>query len=242
MRVETIGDCTLYLGDCMEVLPTLGKVDAVVTSPPYNINGGNHKPSGMFTDVPRNITRQWYKDDLPEDEYQAWMMTVLAESLKACSGVVWVNHKTRYDKVALHPVRFLDFPLWAEIIWDRGGSMTLNAKRFAPSHEVILGFGKPTYWDDSSNTLMTVWRLAPEQNADHPCSFPVAIPLRLIGASCKPNGTVLDPFMGSGTTGVACVKTGRRFIGIEIDPTYFDIACKRIEAATLQLRLPLEDA
>jgi len=90
------------------------------------------------------------------------------------------------------------------------------------------------------------WRIAVENgflNPDgykHPARKPIALMKRIIEASTNIGDTVFDPFMGSGTTGVACVQTGRNFIGIEIDPTYFAIAEKRIAEAQLQSRLPLE--
>ena len=97
--------------------------------------------------------------------------------------------------------------------------------------------GKPNYWNDESNKLMSVWNHAPVHDDNHPCSYPKEIPSKIIVASCPVNGTVLDPFMGSGTTGVACVQTGRNFIGIEIEPKYYEIAEKRIKEAQMQLRL-----
>jgi DNA modification methylase len=81
---------------------------------------------------------------------------------------------------------------------------------------------------------MSVWRIAPVVSKDHPCPFPVEIVEPLVRASVPKDGIVLDPFMGSGTTGVACVNLGRSFIGIELDPGYFDIAVNRITDAHKQ--------
>lgn len=116
----------------------------------------------------------------------------------------------------------------------------MNARKFAPSHEFFYGFGVPHYWDDSFNILMSVWRVTPQTFVGHPCPFPIELVSPIIKASVPPNGSVLDPFMGSGTTGVACAKLGRKFIGIEIEPKYFDIACKRIEDAYRQGDLFIE--
>jgi len=232
----------LYLGDCMEILQGIDSdiADIVITSPPYNIKGGQHKSSGMLKEIPRNITRDWYEDDLSEEDYQIWMSSVVSELLRITRGLVWINHKVRYaDRKAIHPARFLDFPLYSEVIWDRGGSITLNARKFAPSYEVIYGFGEPNYWNNDANKLMSVWRIAPSRNNGHPCAFPLQIPLRLINASCELGGTVLDPFMGSGTTGVACMQTGHNFIGIELDPKYYELAEKRIAKAQLQIRMEI---
>jgi site-specific DNA-methyltransferase (adenine-specific) len=250
MTVERIGDATLYLADCLEILPTLGPVDAVVTSPPYNTLPATHKPSGLHAERKSGVNKwidraaKGYSDSRPEGEYQEWLRGVVGGCLKTCKGLVWINHKVRYrDGRAIHPVRFLPFDLYAEVVWNRRGSMALNCKRYAPSHEVILGFGRPHFWDDSGNTFLSVWDIGFDRDEnDHPCAYPLEIPERLIGSSCPPEGIILDPFMGSGTTGVACANLGRRFIGIEIEPRYFDIACKRIRDAYAQPRLFEEPA
>lgn len=238
-RVE-IGEHVLYLGDCLEVLSILteGVADATVTSPPYNTLPSENKPTGLHAER-LNGVNHWLKkassgyfDQKPEKEYQQWLNKVIAECARISRGIVWVNHKVRYrDKVAIHPARFIRQPIYAEVIWDRMGSMALNCKRFSPSHECILGFGKPHYWNDEGNKLLSVWRIVFQKHDEHPCPYPLEIPLRLVESSCPPHGTVLDPFMGSGTTGVACVQTGRKFIGIEIERKYFDIACRRLEDA-----------
>lgn len=244
-NIVKIGDATLYHGDCLEILPTLDKVDAVVTSPPYNqIDPKNMRPSGMTKD--RGAGLGWiekfqehgYADDKDESEYQEWLATIIAACKESCIGTVWVNHKTRYrDGIAIHPLSFLPFPLYSEVVWDRGGSLTLNANRYAPSHEYFFGFWKPVTWDASGNKRMSVWRISKEGQDGHVCAYPVKLVSPLIMDSTPADGVVLDPFMGSGTTGVACANLGRKFIGIEIERKYFDIACERIEAAYAQGRL-----
>jgi DNA modification methylase len=87
---------------------------------------------------------------------------------------------------------------------------------------------------------------APRENRDaeavgHPHQKPLRVMRWLVDLCAPPAAAILDPFMGSGTTGVACVQTGRKFIGIEIDPGYFEIAKKRISEAQLQIRMPLEE-
>lgn len=118
--------------------------------------------------------------------------------------------------------------------------MALNCGRYSPSHEYWFAFGKPEKWDDSGNKKMSVWRISPrngkEKNNDHPCPYPVSLVSPII-ASCVFENGAADPFMGSGTTGVACANLGRKFIGIEIERKYFDIACERIAAAQAQGRL-----
>lgn len=238
-----IGNATLYLGDCLEIIPALAEVECVVTSPPYNqIDPSKMKASGKYKASKDSwiagIQSVGYADSKDEHEYQEWLRSVVRACIDLCSGTVWVNHKTRFrDGVALHPVSMLPFPMWADIIWSRPGSMTLNAKRFAPSHEYILGFGKPSYWDDQFKTRFTVWEMPPQSESGHPCAYPVGLVQPLIAATCPPDGTVFDPFMGSGSTGVAAVQCGRKFVGCEIEPKYFEIACKRLEAIQAQGKL-----
>lgn len=230
----TIGPCRLILADCLDALPTLSGVDITVSSPPYNMIPKT-SASGLYAEHNRKLNSGYasHADDMPQDAYEEWMRTVFGECMRACRGLVWVNHKVRFiNKAARHPIRFLPWEIHGEVIWDRGGSLTLNANRYAPSHEVLLAFGSPHFWDRLHDMEMTVWRITPERNVSgHQCPFPIDIPVRCIESSCPPDGIVLDPFMGSGTTGVACIRTCRQFIGIEKEPKYFDIACGRIRRA-----------
>lgn len=244
-RIETIAEgVTMYLGDCRELLPSIGRVDITVTSPPYNTLPATGKVSGLHAERKSGVNK-WvekaavgYADQMPEDEYQSWLAGIIDQCAEITDGLIWVNHKVRYrDRVALHPVRMIDRPIYAEVIWNRGVSMALNAKRFAPSHEGIWGFGKPHFWDDRNNILMSVWSIPHAQrdsDNNHPCPYPEEIIRPLIESSCPFSGVVLDPFTGSGTTGVCAVKSGRKFIGLEMDQRWFDLACKRISDALKQ--------
>jgi DNA modification methylase len=94
-------------------------------------------------------------------------------------------------------------------------------------------------WDKRQGNVWKVWRgeVWRDGFCDHPTQKPVALMQKAVELSCPVGGVVLDPFMGSGTTGVACLQTGRRFIGIELDAAYFEIARQRLEAASAQTRL-----
>ncbi len=184
----------------------------------------------------KTVARIGYTDNKPEPEYQKWLRNIIALCLKASKGLVWVNHKTRFrDKKAIHPLHFLDFDVYSEIVWDRGGSITLNAKKFAPSHEFIYGFGTPHFWDSKYNVKMSVWRMHQIGHNTHPCAFPMTLPLLLISASCPPNGIVLDPFMGSGTTLRAARLLKRRAIGIEKREDYCEYAAKRLQSNAVSI-------
>lgn len=238
---------TIYHADCRDVIPSLSSVDITVTSPPYNqIDPKIMKPSGMTKD--RGAGLGWiekfqtygYSDNKPESEYQEWLSFIVAQCLVVSMGLVWVNHKTRYrDKEAIHPLRFLNFPLYSEIVWDRGGSLTLNARKFALSHEFVFGFGVPHFWDDHLNTRMSVWRICKEGNAGHVCAFPESLVSPIIAASCPPSGVVLDPFMGSGTTLRVAKDLGRKAIGIEIEERYCEIAANRLRQEVLSFEVAI---
>jgi DNA modification methylase len=208
MRIEKIGDCTLYLGDCREILPTLGKVDAVVTDPPYGINWKprvNHQDQVWVDNVqfdPRPF--------LAVGRYHLfWGGQYFAHLLPPQEGwLTWVKRPTNHD-------------------------FSNDERSYSSTELAWRDWGKPRFmvhvWDggmragDPSNRTFC-----------HPSQKPLELMdwcLRQLPPDAQ---MVLDPYMGSGTTGVACSKLGRRFIGIELDETYFDTACRRIEAAYKQ--------
>jgi DNA modification methylase len=223
---------TLYNGDCQEVLQEIDDHDIVFSSPPYNTISAV-SDSGMMKESSRKKNKGYrtFSDDMPEDCYQEWLRNVFQSCRSKCKGITWINHKTRYrDKKGIHPLQIFPWPFYCEVVWDRCGSITLNARKFAPSNEFIYGFDTPHYWDNSKNTLLSVWRINPEKNIKgHPCPFPVEIASRCIVASCPVGGHVLDPFAGSGTTGVAAKLEGRKATLIELDERYCEIAAKRLE-------------
>ncbi len=200
MRVETIGDCTLYLADCMDVLPTLGKVDAVVTDPPYGINAGE----GIGrSDRKRAIGNKKDWDNKP--------FTVTPEFLSIAEHyIIWGGN-------------YFGLPASRGfLIWDKNNS----GRDFADCEMAWTN-------QDSNARLKTMRPMNMDGGKEHPTQKPVAI-MRWCIEYLPPCETILDPFMGSGTTGVACVKMGRKFIGIEREPEYFEIACKRIREAYAQ--------
>lgn len=236
---------TLIHGDCREVLPQFnsGDFEATVTSPPYNTLPTSNKPSGLHgqrkSGVNKWISRavDGYFDSMAEDKYQEWLCGILSQCIDVTAGLVWVNHKIRYrDGVAIHPARMFPWPIYSEVIWDRNVSMALNCRRYAPSTEHLLAFGKPEIWNDALNGLMSVWRLPfDREENDHPCAFPLEIARRPIISSTRPRRCVLDPFAGSGTTLVAAQSLGRKWIGIEISPEYCEIAKRRLEGTIRQI-------
>jgi modification methylase len=229
--------CTIYNADCEQIIASLEGIDITFSSPPYNTIAPTN-PTGMMAEHnhKQNVGYIEHQDNMPESEYQDWMRRVFSSCQSVSYGLVWINHKTRYrDKRGVHPLEVFPWPFYSEIVWDRKGSITLNARKFAPSHEYVYGFGEPHFWDNSRNTLMSVWQINPERDIKgHPCPFPVSIAARCIGASCPPGGIVLDPFMGSGTTLVAAKLEGRKAVGIEISEKYCEIAANRLRQRVLK--------
>lgn len=228
-------------GDCLDLIKTVGRVDAVITSPPYNLNkqasgGGNSK---------RNYDG-WYPDDLPEDKYQSNQASVVRELMAVCDGSIFYNHRVRYawhsrNKYRVpsniyHPMQWLgEFPIWSEIVWHRGGTTGHANGRCRLADERIYQIGKPKTFNDMGYT--TVWNIPPSRNIGHVCTFPETLVERCILMSTNQGDTVLDPYCGSGTTGRVARRLGRHFIGIEIDEKYCDLAAKNIseDGATLPL-------
>jgi len=227
----------IFQGDCLEVMKRFPPkfFETTFTSPPYNQlgsripqdPGGMHKGSG-WTD---KVSKKGYGDDMDEAAYQAWQKECVQAMAAATSGTVWYNHKLRYrDGWPIYPTAWLgDHRIWAEIIWDRGITMALNAGRFAPCDERIYALGKPNKFNQEMGPKMTVWQIPPERGIDgHPCPFPVLLPSWAIQAVTAIDDWVLDPFMGSGTTLRAAKDLGRRAVGIEKDPDYIKVAVQRL--------------
>jgi DNA modification methylase len=213
-RKEQIGDATLYLGDCREILPTLGKVDAVVTDPPYGISYSSGHATDRLWAAGRKITND--KDCSVGDQ----MIAALD-----CPMLVFGSRKAEL------PPRCRQV-----LIWDKGGALGMGALDlpWKPGHEEIYVLGKGLVGGRNWHSVISH---PPTQamacnGRTHPNEKPTGLVKKLI--KWCPDGIVLDPFMGSGTTGVACAMLGRKFVGIEIEPAYFDIARKRIEEAYKQ--------
>jgi len=255
MKEIILGDCRLILGDCLEVMESLPdeSVDICITSPPYNLG----------------IDYEGQNDYLELDDYynwcELWLMRIF--NLLKDGGRLCLNHylscgtaRRRFaplmklNEIA-ESIGYLHHGLaiWNDITLTKrtawGSWLSASAPYINSPYEGILilykgvwniGRGKSDIEkDEFIESCSGVWNIPTERNREHPAPFPVSLPKRCMKLLSFVGSTVLDPFMGSGTTGVACVQTNRKFIGIEIEPKYFDIAVKRIEEAQQQLNLPI---
>jgi site-specific DNA-methyltransferase (adenine-specific) len=231
-RIETIAEgVTLYLGDCREILPTLGAddittSDVVIADPPYGINlqtknaGRDHRPYQKAGDITRSAKTKKHDfdaiigDDRPFDPSDLllfpnlilWGANNYADQLPASH--CWLSWDKKCGKASDSDIGD------CELAWTRG----IRFKTVRAFRHMWAGFQRDSEVGDIRY---------------HPTQKPVAL-MRWCIDFFPASRTVLDPFMGSGSTGIAAVNMGRSFIGVEIEPKYFDIACKRIAEATRQ--------
>ena len=213
-----IGSAQLYLGDCREILPTLPKVDACITDPPYGIGEAAGKSAtrkggiGGAKYVKDYGSDNW--DDKPIDDELIRMVREAGKWAVIFGG----------NYYAMPPAK-----CW--LVWDKEN----GDNDFADCELAWTNLPKAV------RRIKYLWsgmlRANGELRGDHPTQKPIGVMAWAINHVPAPCNTILDPFMGSGTTGVACMNLGRSFIGIEREVKYFDIALRRIEDAQRQGRL-----
>ena len=211
MKPVVIGNATLYLGDCRDILPTLPKVDAVITDPPYGINENSAKVASRGKKAAPKDYGEFDWDKSPPSNS-------LIDAIRAHA-----------DYVAIFGGNYFSLPpttCW--LVWDK-----LNTGDFA---DCELAW---TNWPKAVRRIQWRWNGMIRQGNEerfHPTQKPLGV-MKWVIDLCPKADIILDPFMGSGTTGVAAVQIGSKFVGIERDPRYFDIACQRIENAQRQSSL-----
>jgi len=214
---EVIGNATLYLGDCLEILPTLGKVEAVVTDPPYGI-GFKYE---THNDTPKN--------------YEDLLLPAIRECVNLTDGpqMWWQSMKNCHRWHEWFPEGWRIFAAAKGFYQIRGIEM-----QYAWDPVICFGWGAT-----KSKESIRDWHVSNipnfgggRESIAHPCPRPLP-QVEYVVSGLHFYSTILDPFMGSGTTAIASCDLGHKFIGIEIDPTYFDVACARIERAQKQRRL-----
>lgn len=218
MRVEKIGSATLYLGDCRDVLGTLEPVSAVVTDPPWGL--------GQLTGtISKERARNVYVSyDDTEDNVRDLIVPAIAAALRLSGGRGLVSCGV--------PCMHLYPKARAVGGFYQPAAVGMSPWGFAGFNPVLFYGKDPRDGKGQSSVMTTLTERA--STDEHPCAKPVGAMKWMVNKGSLPGETVLDPFMGSGTTGVACVVLGRGFVGIEIEPAYFDVACRRIEEAQRQ--------
>jgi len=219
MRKEQIGNCTLYLGDCLEILSDIGRVDVCITDPPYGMNFVSNYRKEKYNKIENDNNPDmalkiinWAKENVNFSTYIFGRWENITDYPNPKSVIAWIKNNWSMGDLNHEHAR------QSELIF------------FYPGQNHSWGGARPTdivYADRTGNNY-------------HPTEKPELLMRKIIGWT--KGSTILDPFMGSGTTGVACVQTGRKFIGIEISEKYFDIARKRIELEAAQGDLFMETA
>lgn len=214
-----IGNAELWHGDCRDVLPLLERVDAVMTDPPYGIAYvSRHRKSGP-TEMLLN------DDSAPID-----VLKDIAERL--CDGGA-LYLATRFDVAAawVDAIRNVGLSIKTPVFWDKGNHAAGDLDGDFGAQVEIFIFAHKGRHRLRGPRIANLWRVPRDPAGEHPTPKPVALMARMIFCSSGPGQVVLDPFMGSGSTGVAATNLGRRFIGVELNRRYFDIACDRIRNA-----------
>ncbi len=240
MRVEKIGDATLYLGDCLEILPTLSGVDAVVTDPPYS-SGGQFRGDRAQRTVDKyvnndsgafEISRNFSGDNRDQRAFLAWSSMWFSYLLTASNpGAVLMTFTDWRQLPIMSDAIQAGGWIWRNLVtWWKPG-IRMQRGRFSASAEYILyaSSGVPNAGEKSPQNVLQ-FSPVPSKDKIHQAEKPIGLVETLIGIT-PPRATVVDPFMGSATTGVACINRGRKFIGIELNDQDFDFARRRISEA-----------
>jgi site-specific DNA-methyltransferase (adenine-specific) len=217
---------TLHLGDCLEYMKTMpaGSVDAVVTDPPYN---AINRESGGLRSFDKGTA----------DSASIELPIIADQFIRIVRGsiYVWCSDEQYTEWTMLFKNAGLTTRICA---WSKSNPSPMNGQYLWLSALELCVFSRKEHAPFYKHCARPIWDGPTERIDGHPTPKPLWLMKEQICASVPVGGIVFDPFMGSGTTGVACMQTGRNFIGCEIDPGYFEIAKRRIENAAAQPLLP----
>ena len=240
---KMVDDVVLYNDDCIEVLKKFvnvgKKFDCVITSPPYNMNlrvlNGKYVSRCSWKGNEKEFSKKYknYSDDLSMEDYFIFQKEFIELCLSVSNMVFYNIQMVTGNKQALFRL-FGNFynKIKEVIIWDKINSQPAMQKNMLNSQYefiIVLSNDKPynrmfDFCNFDRGTLSNVWHIPRERNKNIKAGFPKELVRRIILNFTKENDVILDPFMGSGTTGVVCKETKRRFVGIEIDKEMFDIS------------------
>lgn len=238
----------LYNGDCLSFMDDFirenRKFNAIITSPPYNmclrVSKDKYTSRWNWKDQDKEFSTKYnnYTDDLSMDEYFDFQDGFIEKALK-CSDLLFYNIQLiTGNKIALlnllgkYSTKIKDI-----IIWDKGYTQpAINSGCLNSQFEFIICFSNINPHNRSfetakfeRGTLSNVWQIDRERNENHKAAFPQELVKRILENFTKEGDTILDPFMGSGTTGVVCKYSNRNFVGIELDKEYYNVAKNRID-------------
>jgi site-specific DNA-methyltransferase (adenine-specific) len=245
LRVETIGNATLYLGDCLTVLPTLSGADAIITDPPYSSGGQFRGDRAQDTRVKylesgsaNHGLTNFSGDTRDQRSFHFWSALWSSAAMQACKEGAVACFFTDWRQLPIST----DYMqaggwIWRGLVpWVKPSFRPQMGRFGAQCEYIVWGSAGPLPVDREVGCLKGFYEYAYPTDREHVTQKPE--PLMTDIVQIVPAGSlVVDPFMGSGTTGVAAVTTGRRFIGIELKIEYFDIACRRITDALRQDRM-----
>jgi site-specific DNA-methyltransferase (adenine-specific) len=234
-------------GDALALLSSLpeNSVDLIVTSPPYNLNASPSARQHPKSSRGAFDFRGYGDDDdcLPEEEYQAGQLALLVECervLKPRGSIAYIHKDRHWEGRSISPRAWLDrcaLSVRQQIVWDKTDTHQRNRCYFAPIHEWVFWLTKPG-WKGVVSTSTSVWRIQADQgNNWHPATFPIGLPMRCIDELSQPGDLVVDPYSGSGTSGLAAIQSGRRYLGFERQPLYVANSRTRLSAYTRPLAL-----
>lgn len=228
----------IICGDSLQIMRRLpaGCVDLAFTSPPYNLknstgNGMKDGRGGKWSNAALLNGYSDYGDNMPNDEYAEWQRACISEMMRIVSddGAIFYNHKWRVQGGVIQDRQDIvsSFPVRQIIILKRNGGINFNPGYFLPTYEVIYLIAKRKFrLAKGANSYGDIWEIGQEQNNDHPAPFPEELVERVLLSS---NGkTVLDPFIGSGTTAAVAKRLGRNFVGIDVSQKYCENAAVRV--------------
>lgn len=229
-RVEVIGDAELYLGDCAHVIPTLERVDAIVTDPPYELSSSGPGDSHFGMSL-NKFDGEAYKAIVDGFDHEA-VFEAISRICSPFNMFCFCSNKQVSKIMSYNENLGRSTTL---LVWHK-----TNAAPFANGvwrgdiEYVVHARGKGAVFVGNALEKKKVSEFPLVVDEAHPTVKPLQLIQKYVRICSHPTQTILDPFMGSGTTGVACVKAGRRFVGIEREESYFDIACERIRKAYAQ--------
>jgi site-specific DNA-methyltransferase (adenine-specific) len=227
----------LYNIDCLDGMQNISdkSIDCIVTSPPYNLGGDFH----TFVNGKRVTYGDYntYKDKLTEKDYQSWQVDILKGCYRILKddGVMFYNHKNRIvEGSVVSPFEWLsktEFNIYQVIVLNLKSTANVDKRRFFPVHELLFVLTKSNKTKlNNIECLTDVWEMkkVPRKESGHPATFHIDLPSRCILSATKEGDLIFDPFVGTGTTAIACINANRSYIGFELDTGYFNLANGRI--------------